>query len=163
MHNNDRMNIEGQKKSINEQNTTSPFPNREVFNEIEEDISNSLDAPDYSDLRTMSEKTYNNLASSIIDNSIKELNESASSKRKDKKYLKIVFTILLIIFMGLLLFLIYNEKQYDHRILIIYIGTLMVEIVLTFQLFIKLTFDNTYQTKVIEILHKFLENFQKID
>ena len=64
--------------------------------------------------------------------------------------------------MFLLFWLVFNEKKYDNKILTIYISSLMVEVVLTVQMFIKLVFDNSYQTRVIEILHKFLENFQKM-
>ncbi|MBR0038963.1 MAG: hypothetical protein IJP71_03040 [Lachnospiraceae bacterium] len=150
------------KDRISRKNKMSSLEDIKIFGKIEEEMSKSKSQKDYSDYKYMSEKTYNDLASSIIQSSIYELFVSANSKRRYKVYLTCVFSILLVVFMFLLFWLVFNEKKYDNKILTIYISSLMVEVVLTVQMFIKLVFDNSYQTRVIEILHKFLENFQKM-
>lgn len=161
--NNDKESHNNHDKNLEKEYINTEFHNEAEFGEIEDDISKIQNQFDYSDMKAMSEYTYNSLASTIITNSISELNNSATSKRNYKLYTAIVFTIMLAAFLFLMFFLILNEKQYNYRILIVYLSSLMVEIIFTVQLFIKLIFDNSYQTSIIKILHKFLENFQKIE
>lgn len=99
------------KDRISRKNKMSSLEDIKVFGKIEEEMSKSKSQKDYSDYKYMSEKTYNDLASSIIQSSIYELFVSANSKRRYKVYLTCVFSILLVVFMFLLFWLVFNEKN----------------------------------------------------
>ncbi len=138
----------------------SDVPFRETVNESE--ALGKLD----SELMANSEADYREIAKSIVNASLDQLDEQNDSKKdlKNKfyefftRFIAVQFAILVAM---ILIRSIFGADSLSDQIIIVYIASVFVETLGAIILMIKYAFDSSQETSVLKILNGVISNYQK--